>query len=156
MIQCLLSRRRPPTETRAVLKPIRIDAIERPACGSFSHIGKEVFEITPAVTDLNAATSVVGVGDILGVVTTHVHSAPRVVGSKVLVSLRVPMRTVRARATCPRFPLSKVNAGDQRFEAALTAYAPVGCTMDDDSLVRDDGPTPKALTNLEDVSWDPH
>ena len=103
----LLSRRCPAAIARLVV-PIIVDTVEAGARRALPHVGKEVLEAIPALTDADTPASVAGVLRVVGVKTPLPHRAPdnvcappRSPGLRLAV-LRVSGRRGRALQTAAR------------------------------------------------------
>lgn len=86
----LLQRRRPAAIPRLVV-PIIVDAIDGGPGWPVAHVGKEIPEVQPAVTDANASATVSGVLGVVRIEAAPLHVHPDDVGAPSGTALRTPM-----------------------------------------------------------------
>jgi hypothetical protein len=87
----LLGVRRPPAIPGLVVA-VGIDPVQGRPKRAWPHVFNEVVEVRPAVAVGDAATTVVLVARVIGVVTTRLHRAPGVVRGRAGTIREVPLR----------------------------------------------------------------
>jgi hypothetical protein len=113
-----------------------VDAVQR-VSGRWSapHVRKEGLKgLLPAFTDSDAATSIVFVATIFGIIAPAVHRLPGCVLASHTRDARVPMRGVALPDSLPRFPvqastalgvtLAQVVASHDRVRPTIAAARP--------------------------------
>lgn len=95
-VPLLLNGRRPSTIRRLVM-PVIVNPVDARTRRPAAHVGQEVGEVQPAVTDANASAAVAGILRVVRIETSPLHVHPDHVGPAARSRLRVPVRSVARR-----------------------------------------------------------
>lgn len=79
--------RRPSAIFRGIIT-VHVDAIKRQALRTFAHIGQEVRESIPPITNVNSPATVVGIASVLRIAAAPAHLLPGMVGRRLIKTVR--------------------------------------------------------------------
>lgn len=112
--------------------------------GSFSHVSEEVCKISPAFTNRNSATSIIGIGGMCNALAATKHVTPNAMFGSVMLPMFCESRfhefNLNTSATLASSHSQRV-AADDNFISAIANAIPRKCPMFCSACERDNMPS---------------